>query len=418
MAATTTSAEAEVGRTAPKGSAGQVRSRWGIAGTYAVLIVFAAMMIFPFVFMLGSSAKTAADTFTFPPRVLPYDQTIGEFQGEQVPLFRAAIDGETREVALVEEDIQAGLFALSADPGDTYAWPLDLVEPTGTTVPFEIEGEVQDLEVFRVPVDGELVELPKIRNTAVGRFVAIDDPSADAFGVVRTADKVEEISFHWSNYGEVLDVRSFDRSLTNTVLITILVVAGQVFTSVMGGYAFARLRWPGRDKLFVAYLGSIMIPFVVLIIPLFQIMVQLEWNNTLGSLVWPFVYSAYGTFLMRQFFLSIPIDLEEAAYIDGASRWRILWRIFVPLSWPAIATLATFSFLYAWNSFIWPLVSIDAGNEDSSVLTIALKTLGGQGADQPQLIFAAVTLAMVVPMIVFVAAQRYFVENVASSGLK
>jgi multiple sugar transport system permease protein len=161
-----------------------------------------------------------------------------------------------------------------------------------------------------------------------------------------------------------------------------------------------------------------MIPFVVLIIPLFQIMVKLDWNNTLGVLVWPFFYTAYGTFLMRQFFLSIPKDLEEAAVVDGAKRWTILWRIFVPLSWPAIATLATFSFLYAWNSFIWPLVAIDVGNEDSSVLTIALSTLGGQGADQPQLIFAGVTLAMLVPMLVFVAAQKYFVENVASSGLK
>jgi multiple sugar transport system permease protein len=186
----------------------------------------------------------------------------------------------------------------------------------------------------------------------------------------------------------------------------------------MGGYAFSRLRWPGRDVLFVGYLGSIMIPFVVLIIPLFQIMVQLNWNNTLGSLVWPFVFTAYGTFLMRQFFLSIPVDLEEAALVDGASRMRILWRIFVPLSWPAIATLATFSFLYAWNSFIWPLVTIDAGNTDDGVLTLALRALGGQGADDPQLIFAGVTLAMLVPMIVFVMAQRYFVENVASSGLK
>ncbi len=413
---TTTAAPPQA--TTPKGTAGQVGSRWGKIGAYAVLVLFAALMIFPFVFMLGSSAKTASDTFTFPPRVLPYDQVTADFQGEEVPLFSAAIGGDTRDVVLVEDGIRAGLFALSDDPEDTFAWPLDLAEPTGVTVAVEVDGETQDLELYRMPVGGEIVEAPLIRNTSVGRFVVADDPSLETFDVVRTAERVEELSFHWSNYAEVLDVRSFDRSLTNTVLITILVVAGQLFTSIMGGYAFARLKWPGRDKLFVAYLGSIMIPFVVLIIPLFQIMVQLGWNNTLGSLVWPFVYTAYGTFLMRQFFLSIPVDLEEAAYIDGASRWRILWRIFVPLSWPAIATLATFSFLYAWNSFIWPLVTIDAGNEDSSVLTIALKTLGGQGADQPQLIFAAVTLAMVIPMVVFVAAQRYFVENVASSGLK
>ena len=405
-------------RKAKKAKSGEVTSVWTKVGIYVVLSIVAAMMIFPFLFMLGTSTKTAADSFSFPPRILPRDPVIGEFQGQQVPLYVISIEGDERQAALVEEGIRAGLFALADNIEDTYAWPLDLVEPTGATVDFVIDGETEVLEVFRVPVDGEIVELPKIRNTAVGRFVDVDNPGAEGFGVVRTSQPVEEISFHWSNYSAVLDVRSFDRAITNTILVTILVVGGQLFTSIMGGYAFARLKWAGRDKLFVAYLGSIMIPFVVLIIPLFQIMVKLDWNNTLGVLVWPFFYTAYGTFLMRQFFLSIPKDLEEAAVVDGAKRWRILWTIFVPLSWPAIATLATFSFLYAWNSFIWPLVAIDIGNEESSVLTIALSTLGGQGADQPQLIFAGVTLAMLVPMLVFIAAQKYFVENVASSGLK
>jgi ABC-type glycerol-3-phosphate transport system permease component len=403
---------------AKKAKSGAVMSTWTKVGIYSVLTVVAAMMLFPFIFMLGTSTKTAQDSFRFPPRILPRDPIQGEFQGVVVPLFVVPINGSDRQAALVEEGIRAGLFALSDNIEETYAWPLDLVEPTGATVDFVIDGEVEALEVFRVPVDGEIVELAKIRNTSVGRFVDVDNPTVDGFGVVRTSEPVEEISFHWSNYSEVLGIRSFDRAITNTILVTILVVSGQIFTSIMGGYAFARLKWAGRDKLFVAYLGSIMIPFVVLIIPLFQIMVKLDWNNTIGALVWPFFYTAYGTFLMRQFFLSIPRDLEEAAVVDGAKRWKILWTIFVPLSWPAIATLATFSFLYAWNSFIWPLVAVDIGNEDSSVLTIALSTLGGQGADQPQLIFAGVTLAMVVPMLVFIGAQKYFVENVASSGLK
>lgn len=382
--------------------------------TYVLLIFVAAMMIFPFVFMFFASLKTPDDVFNYPPRVLPYDQDTATFEGEDLPLFVVSIDGEDVKAVLVEEGIPAGLFGLSEDPEDTIAWPLDLVEATGETA--VVDGE--ELEVFLVPVDGEVRQLPKLRDSSVARFVDPDNPEAEAFGVGRTTERAETISAHWSNYDEVFGVRNFDRSLTNTVLVTILVVGGQLFTSIMGGYAFSRLRWPGRDVLFVGYLGSIMIPFVVLIIPLFQIMVQLNWNNTLGSLVWPFVFTAYGTFLMRQFFLSIPTDLEEAALVDGASRMRILWRIFVPLSWPAIATLATFSFLYAWNSFIWPLVTIDAGNTDDGVLTLALRALGGQGADDPQLIFAGVTLAMLVPMIVFVMAQRYFVENVASSGLK
>jgi multiple sugar transport system permease protein len=292
--------------------------------------------------------------------------------------------------------------------------PLEFAADTGQTT--EVEGEL--LPIYTVTFQGETQELVLLRGTAVGRFIDPDDPTVEGYAVVRTAEPSERITARWSNYEEVLGIRNFGGAITNTVLITVLVVAGSLFTSIMGGFAFARMRFPGRDPIFVVYLGSIMIPFVVLIIPLFQIVVALNWNNTLAALVWPFVYTAYGTFLMRQFFLAIPKDLEEAAFIDGASRWRILWTIFVPLSWPAVATLAVFQFLYAWNSFIWPLVVIDAGNTDSFVLTLALSVLGGQGADQPQLIFAGVTMAVLIPLLVFAMAQRYFVENVASSGIK
>jgi alpha-1,4-digalacturonate transport system permease protein len=191
-----------------------------------------------------------------------------------------------------------------------------------------------------------------------------------------------------------------------------------VLTSILGGYAFARIQFPGRDAIFLVYIGSIMVPFVILIIPLYQLMVALSWINSLAALVFPFIFNAYGTFLMRQFFVSIPKDLEEAAVIDGASRWTILWRIFVPLSMPAIATLATFMFLYAWNSFIWPFIVIGGGNVDNHVLTVSLQQLGGRAANFPHLIMAGVVIAIAVPVTVFVLAQRYFVENVATSGIK
>ena len=159
--------------------------------------------------------------------------------------------------------------------------------------------------------------------------------------------------------------------LTNTILVTILIVGGTLFTSIMGGYAFSRIRFAGRDKIFVAYIGSIMIPFVVLIVPLFRLMVALGWVDTLGSLVWPFLFNAYGTFLMRQFFVSIPVSWKRPLSSTVPAAGPSLWKIFVPLAWPAIATLATFMFLYAWNSFIWPLVSINLANSDDYVLTLA-----------------------------------------------
>lgn len=381
---------------------------------YLVLGGFAAMMIFPFLYMFFTSLKTPSDVYTYPPRVFPHEAVTTNFQGEELPLYQIEVEGEARPMVLVEEGVESGLFAPADDPSDTIAVPYDQVQATGATA--VVDGEEKPL--YRVPVGNEIQELALIRDTTTGRFVDPDQPDVEGFAVVRTARQVERLTAKWGNYSEVMGIRDFDRALTNTILITTLVVAGGLFTSIMGGYAFARIRFPGRDKLFVGYLGSIMIPFVVLMIPLFQIVVKLHWNNSLASLVWPFIFTAYGTFLMRQFFVSIPKDLEEAAFIDGASRMRILWRIFVPLSWPAIATLATFQFLYAWNSFIWPLVVIDAGNTKSHVLTLALSILGGQGADEPQLVFAGVTLAMLVPLLVFIMAQRYFVENVASSGIK
>lgn len=392
------------------------RRKWlGWAAIYLILGIFAVAMIFPFVYMFFTSLKDSSDVFTYPPRVLPYEPETIDVDGEQLPLFTIeSEDGEERSMVLVESGIRAGLFARPDDLETTIAVPLEFAVDTGATVP--VDGE--ELPVYTVSLAGETEDLVLVRGTAVGEFVDPDDPSVVGYAVVRTAQPSEKVTARWSNYDEVLGIRDFDKAITNTVLITVLVVAGSLFTSIMGGYAFARMKFPGRDQLFVGYLGSIMIPFVVLIIPLFQIVVALNWNNTLAALVWPFVYTAYGTFLMRQFFLSIPKDLEEAAFIDGASRWRILWTIFVPLSWPAIATLATFQFLYAWNSFIWPLVVIDAGNTESFVLTLALSILGGQGADQPQLVFAGVAMAVIIPLAVFAMAQRYFVENVASSGIK
>ncbi len=391
------------------------RTVLGRGGAYLILLAVAAIMLFPFVFMAATALKTPDDTFRYPPKVWPRTPAAAEVGGEQVELFSVDVPGAgSQTVYLAESGVDAGLFAPPDDPERQLAWPLELATATGATA--MVDGEA--VPIYSVRVGNDVTELALLRGTVVGRFQAVDDPAVETFAVIRTAERAEAIEPQWQNFREIVELRDFDRSLTNTILVTILVVAGTLFTSIMGGYAFSRVRFAGRDKLFVAYVGSIMIPFVVLIIPLFRLMVSLGWVNTLGSLVWPFIFNAYGTFLMRQFFVSIPKDLEEAAFIDGAKRWRILWGIFVPLSWPAIATLATFMFLYAWNSFIWPLVSINGANTEDFVLTIALQTLGGQAGEGPNLIFAAIVLSVVIPFAVFVMAQRYFVENVATSGIK
>lgn len=384
--------------------------------TYTILLIAGIVVLVPFILAFFGSFKTAEDFFTYPPRLLPNVAATAEVNGEDLPLFTVPLpDGGTADLARVENGTSLREFIGVEDATVVVVAPRDSATPTGDTV--VVDGDEKD--VYTVEVGGTTVLVFDNKSRIGGTYVDPADPSAPpVFAVSSVVVPVEEVEFQTGNYSKVLELEGFGRSLTNTVLVTILVVIGQVFTSILGGYAFSRLRFRGRDKIFLLYLGSIMIPFVVLLIPLYRLMIAIDWGNTLTSLVIPFIFTAYGTFLMRQFFVSIPKELEEAAVIDGASRWTILWKIFFPLSIPAVATLATFSFLYAWNSFVWPLIIIDSGNTDGSVLALTLSVLGGRAADTPNLVLAGVVIAMIAPVTVFLLAQRYFVENVASSGLK
>jgi multiple sugar transport system permease protein len=391
----------------------QVRKLSSKILTYLILGVTGIIVLIPFLLALSGSLKTVDDVFTYPPRFLPYAATSVEIAGKEAPLFEVLReDGTVVQLARVKQGVSVRQWVgLGESPVKFFA-PKEQLIDTGKTV--ELGGKT--VEVFS---DKAGTPFANVGPAIVGAYQDPANSSAPLL-YVPSADlkPVETVSAELGNFGEVLALNGFDRSITNTFLVTILVVIGQLFTSILGGYAFARLKFKGRDSIFLVWLGSIMIPFVVVIIPLFQLMVGINWVNNLGSLVLPFVFSAYGTFLMRQFFVTIPKELEEAALIDGASRWTILWKIFVPLSIPAIATLTTFAFLYAWNSFLWPLIVIDSGNQAASVLAPALSVLGGRGADSPNLILAGIVLAIAAPIAVFIFAQRAFVENAQSSGLK
>ncbi len=388
---------------------------------YAVLIIFAFVMIFPFLYMLTTSFKLPKDTFRYPPRLLPRDALTMEVEGfdDPLPLYYVTVDGRQEQFVLLESNIRIGVYADPNNPDVTIELPVSEVEPRGGFTNQEaitVAGEEQKL--WDVPVNGEIVPMIQISQTALGRFADPNDLSREVLQNVRLSQPVEELSAHPQNYNEVVDLQGMDRSLSNTALVTILVVTGQLTTSILGGYAFARLRFPGRDKLFVVYLGTIMIPFVVLITPLYQLMVTIGWVDKLAALIVPWIFTAYGTFLMRQFFITIPKEIEEAALIDGASRLEILLRIFIPASTPALATLATFTFLYAWNSFFWPLVVINTGNVENHVLTLSLNVLRGRASDSPNLILAGAAIAILPPMIIFIFGQRFFVESATSSGVK
>lgn len=391
------------------------------AAIYIVLTFFALVMLFPFFFMFFTSFKEPKDTFRSPPRMLPREPVTTGIEGydEPLPLYKVDIDGQQSDFALVESGIRIGVYADPENPEMTYELPVSDVKPTGgftnqQTVIFEGE----EAPLFDVEVDGTTIAMVQLSQTALGRFIDPDDPSVEVLQNVRLSEPVEKLTARPENYQEVIELQNMDRSLTNTILVTVLVVTGTLATSVLGGYAFARLRFPGRDKIFVFYLGLIMIPFVVLVTPMYQLMVAIGWVDRTVSLVVPWIFSAYGTFLMRQFFITIPKEIEEAALIDGATRLQILWRIFIPASTPALATLATFTFLYAWNSFFWPLVVINTGNVNNHVLTLSLNVLRGRASDSPNLILAGAAIAIVLPLLIFVFAQRYFVESATSSAVK
>ncbi len=388
---------------------------------YFILTFFAFIMLFPFVYMLATSFKIPADTFRYPPRILPRDPVTLQVEGydEPLPLYYVEIDGVRKEYALAKSNIKVGTYAPADNLEATVERYLTEVKPTGGVTNQQkvtVNGEEQKL--FDVDVDGQIVPMILISQTTVGEFVDPQNPENKVFQNVRLSEPVETLGGHPENYTEVIELNNLGRALTNTALVTVLVVLGQLATSIFGGYAFARLKFPGRDTVFVFYLATIMIPFVMLIVPLYQLMVLMGWTDRLAALIIPWIFTAYGTFLMRQHFITFPKEIEEAALLDGASRLQILTDIIIPASIPALATQATFTFLYAWNSFIWPLVIINVGNEKNHVLTLALNVLRGRASDTPNLILAGAAIAIVPPLIVFILGQRFFVESVASSGVK
>jgi len=181
-------------------------------------------------------------------------------------------------------------------------------------------------------------------------------------------------------------------------------------------YAFARLEFPGREKLFFAYLGTMMIPYQVTLIPLFILMRYLGWIDSHLSLIVPACFSAFGTFLLRQFFLTIPKELEEAARIDGSSEFGIYSRIILPLAKPALATLGVFTFMWSWNDFMGPLIFINT--MEKKTLTLGLASFQGMYTTDWTLLMAASVMALLPLIVIFLFAQRYFVEGITLSGIK
>lgn len=224
---------------------------------------------------------------------------------------------------------------------------------------------------------------------------------------------------YWKNYIDVWKVVPFARFYLNSIFVVVCVTFGQVITSASAAYAFARLRFPGRDKIFFAYLATMMIPGSVTMIPVFALMRSFGWIDTYKALIIPAIFSAYGTFLLRQFFMTIPRDLEDAAKIDGCSLWGIFWRVIMPLSHTALATLTIFVSLGNWVSFMWPLLVTNSIEKRTLPVGLAYFQELYQYA-QPDwgLLMAGSLITMVPVIIVFLFNQRFFVEGIKLTGMK
>jgi multiple sugar transport system permease protein len=223
-------------------------------------------------------------------------------------------------------------------------------------------------------------------------------------------------TLRWSNYPEAMGMQPFGRFFLNTAIVAGTSVAGQLLFCSMAAYAFARLRFPGRDRLFGAYLATMMIPAIVTVIPAFLLVSRLGLINTYPALFLPTISSVWGIFLLRQFFLSIPRDLEDAARVDGASELTIFWRIILPLSKPALATLAIFTFMASWKDFLWPLIVTN--RTDMRTVEVGIAGFNSlYSTDWPHQMAAAVLVLLPV-IIVFFIAQKYFVRGITLTGLK
>jgi multiple sugar transport system permease protein len=223
-------------------------------------------------------------------------------------------------------------------------------------------------------------------------------------------------SLHWQNYQAVLEQAPFGRWFLNSAIVTIVCVFGNLLFCSLAGYAFARFRFAGRGIAFFLILATLMVPFQVVMIPTFLIVRSLGQIDTLGALILPNLASAFGIFMMRQFFRTLPIELEEAARIDGASRLGVLFKIVLPLSAPALATLGVITFMWTWNDFLWPLITIYS--EDKMTLQLGLTTFQGQHQTNTALLMAANVMTMAPILLLFFAAQRWFVRGIATTGLK
>ncbi|MFM9370616.1 carbohydrate ABC transporter permease [Streptomyces sp. Da 82-17] len=223
-------------------------------------------------------------------------------------------------------------------------------------------------------------------------------------------------SVRWQNFADVFDYLPFHRFIVNGLLVAVVGTLVVLAASSLGAYAFARLRWRGRESVFLLFLATLMVPQEVLVVPMFILMQEFGWVNSVQALIFPWAFTAFGTFLLRQFFRQIPYELQEAATLDGCTPLRTFWSVMLPIARPALGVLAVFTFISYWNSFLWPLIVVNDVH-DLGTVPLGLSLFFGQNSNQWHLVMAASVISLVPTLLLLIALQKHLVKGIAATGI-
>jgi multiple sugar transport system permease protein len=338
--------------------------------SHAVINFIGLFFLVPFLWMLLTAFKSSQDVFHTPPRWLPYDNVRVEINGEQFPLYNVQTENGLKQLAAIKIVEGVGTFVDPANPVQ------------------QMEYEIQQ-------------------------------------GATKIADPVMHVSFNWQNFPDAMERgsrpgigASFWVYFRNSLIIAFFSIVGTLLSNTPVAYAFARLKFPGRDILFVIILATMMLPFQVTMIPIYLFFNDfLGWGNTFLPLIIPtFFANAYDVFLLRQFFRTIPEEMCDAARVDGASEWQIFTRIILPLSTPVLATVTVFTFLWAWNDFTGPLLFLTSPK--NFTMALGLQDFQSQRTMVWNQLMAAATVFTVPIVIAFFFAQKTFIQGIKLTGSK
>ena len=327
--------------------------------TYAYLFAGIIVMFGPVLWLVMSSFKTQAALIEFPPQFLPYTQETIEIEGydEPLPLFIVTFEDGTQET--LAQVRRVGIEAQMIDPDNPE-------------------------EIIRVPIDQREI--------------------------------LRKVELAWNNYIEPLARFNFLTYLKNSVIVTVVATIITLVINSMAAFALSKYNFRGRDTIFVLIIATLLIPISVILVPVFLVITAVGWNNNLWGVIIPGAATPTGVFLLRQYMLTLPDDLIDAARIDGASEWRIYAQVIVPLAAPALAVLTIFSVMWRWNDFLWPLIVLS--RNEVFTLQVGLNSFQGDLMIQWHFVLAMTVLTLLPITIVFAFLQRYITTGIATTGLK